>query len=41
MRMRAFQLDPWKTTNREQVHDLVAARLGPIYLRTAKLLRAM
>jgi hypothetical protein len=40
MRMRAFQLDPWKTTNSDQVHDLVAARLGPIYHRTAKLLRA-
>lgn len=39
--MRALQFDPHKTTNREKIHDFVAARLGPIYHDTAKLLRAV
>ena len=38
--MRALKFDPQKTGNRGRVHDFVAARLGPIYDRTAKLLRA-
>ena len=39
--MHALQFDPRKATNKERIHDFVAARLGPIYHSTAKLLRAM
>ena len=39
--MRAFQFDPMKAASEERIHDFVAARLGPVYDSTAKLLRAV
>ena len=41
VRMRAFQFDPLKVTDKEPIHDFVAARLGPVYHSTGRLLRAM